>query len=89
MTPESVLTVISHSLTITTMLAAPLLLSALATGVLIGVLQAATQINEMTLTFIPKLMTLVVMLIVSGPWMLQLIMRYTIGLFNEIPSLIG
>jgi flagellar biosynthetic protein FliQ len=89
MTPESVLTVISNSLTITTMLAAPLLLSALATGVLIGVLQAATQINEMTLTFIPKLMTLVVMLIVSGPWMLQLIMRYTIGLFNEIPSLIG
>ncbi|MGI9341430.1 MAG: flagellar biosynthesis protein FliQ [Gammaproteobacteria bacterium] len=89
MTPESVLTVISHSLTITTMLAAPLLLSALATGVLIGVLQAATQINEMTLTFIPKLMTLVVMLIVSGPWMLQLIMRYTITLFNEIPGLIG
>ena len=89
MTPESVLTVISNSLTITTMLAAPLLLSALATGVLIGVLQAATQINEMTLTFIPKLMTLVVMLLVAGPWMLQLIMRYTIGLFNEIPGLIG
>lgn len=89
MSPESITTIISHSLTITTMLAAPLLLSALATGVLIGVLQAATQINEMTLTFIPKLMTLVIVLIVAGPWMLQLIMGYTINLFNDIPAMIG
>lgn len=89
MSPESITTIISHSLTITTMLAAPLLLSALATGVLIGVLQAATQINEMTLTFIPKLMTLVIVLIVAGPWMLQLIMGYTINLFNNIPAMIG
>lgn len=89
MTPESITTIVSHALTITTMLAAPLLLSALATGVLIGVLQAATQINEMTLTFIPKLMTLVVMLIIAGPWMLQLIMSYTTTLFNDIPGMIG
>ncbi|MFQ5633831.1 MAG: flagellar biosynthesis protein FliQ [Gammaproteobacteria bacterium] len=89
MTPESVLTIVSNSLTVTTMLAAPLLLSALATGVLIGVLQAATQINEMTLTFIPKLITLVIVLIVAGPWMLQLIMSYTITLFNQIPGMIG
>jgi len=89
MTPESVLTIVSNSLTITTMLAAPLLLSALATGVLIGVLQAATQINEMTLTFIPKLMSLVIVLIIAGPWMLQLIMSYTINLFNQIPTMIG
>lgn len=89
MTPESVLTIVSNSLTITTMLAAPLLLSALATGVLIGVLQAATQINEMTLTFIPKLMALVIMLMIAGPWMLQLIMSYTINLFNQIPTMIG
>jgi flagellar biosynthetic protein FliQ len=89
MTPESVLTIVSDSLTITTMLAAPLLLSALATGVLIGVLQAATQINEMTLTFIPKLMALVIMLMIAGPWMLQLIMSYTINLFNQIPTMIG
>ncbi|MBT8445300.1 MAG: flagellar biosynthesis protein FliQ [Gammaproteobacteria bacterium] len=89
MTPESVLTIVSNSLTVTTMLAAPLLLSALATGVLIGVLQAATQINEMTLTFIPKLMTLVIVLIIAGPWMLQLIMSYTINLFNQIPTMIG
>ncbi|MFW2404799.1 MAG: flagellar biosynthesis protein FliQ [Gammaproteobacteria bacterium] len=89
MTPESVLTIVSNSLTVTTMLAAPLLLSALATGVLIGVLQAATQINEMTLTFIPKLMALVIVLMIAGPWMLQLIMSYTINLFNQIPTMIG
>lgn len=89
MTPETVLSIISHSLAITTMLAAPLLLSALATGVFIGVLQAATQINEMTLTFIPKLITLVIALIVAGPWMLKLIMSFTITLFNNIPTMIG
>lgn len=89
MTPETVLTIVSHSLTITTMLAAPLLLSALATGVFIGVLQAATQVNEMTLTFIPKLMTLVTALVIAGPWMLKLIMSFTIDLFNSIPDLIG
>lgn len=89
MTPETVLTLASDSLGIAALLAAPLLLTALATGVAIGVLQAATQINEMTLSFIPKLLTLVIALVVTGPWMLQLIISYTRGLFASIPQLIG
>ena len=89
MTPETVLTVASQALSVTTMLAAPLLLTALATGIFVGVLQAATQINEMTLTFIPKLLTLVIALLVAGPWMLKLIMRFTENLFASIPSMVG
>ncbi len=89
MTPEMVLTVATDSLTVATMLAAPLLLSALATGVAIGVLQAATQINEMTLSFIPKLLVLVAALLIAGPWMLQVIINYTKTLFASIPQMIG
>ncbi len=89
MTPETVLTVARESLTVATLLAAPLLLSALATGVFIGVLQAATQINEMTLSFIPKLLVLVITLVVAGPWMLQLITKYTQALFAAIPGMVG
>lgn len=89
MTPETVLTVASESLTVTSMLAAPLLLSALATGVFVGVLQAATQINEMTLSFIPKLLSLVVALLVAGPWMLKIILAYTRNLFAAIPGMLG
>ena len=89
MNPETVLALGQEALTLTTLLAAPLLLGALATGLLIGVLQAATQINEMTLSFIPKLLALVAMLIFAGPWMLGEIMTYTTTLFNAIPGLLG
>jgi flagellar biosynthetic protein FliQ len=89
MTPESVLTIASESLTLTALLAAPLLLVTLITGVLVGVLQAATQINEMTLSFIPKLLALVLTLLFTGPWMLQLITGYTRTLFNNIPGMLG
>ncbi|WKZ13471.1 MAG: flagellar biosynthesis protein FliQ [Gammaproteobacteria bacterium] len=89
MTPEMVLTVARESLTVTVMVAAPLLLAALVTGVLVGVLQAATQINEMTLSFIPKLLALVLMLLATGPWMLQLLTSYTRTLFGNIPSMLG
>ncbi len=89
MTPEAILTVGESALKVTILLAAPLLLSALAIGLFIGVLQAATQIQEMTLSFIPKLMVLVVALIVAGPWMLGLITDFTIQLFESIPDLIG
>ena len=89
MTPETVLTIASESLTLTALLAAPLLLVTLITGVLVGVLQAATQINEMTLSFIPKLLALVLTLLMTGPWMLQLITGYTRTLFTNIPSMLG
>ncbi len=89
MTPETVLTIASESLTLTALLAAPLLLVTLISGVLVGVLQAATQINEMTLSFIPKLLALVVTLLITGPWMLQLITGYTRTLFTNIPGMLG
>jgi flagellar biosynthesis protein FliQ len=89
MTPETVLTIAQQALTVATMLAAPLLLGALATGLVIGVLQAATQINEMTLSFIPKLLALVVTLLLVGPWMLREIMFFTTNLITSIPGLLG
>ena len=89
MTPELVLTIAREALTVTVLLATPLLLAALVTGVVVGILQAATQINEMTLSFIPKLLALVVTLLVTGPWMLQLLTSYTKNLFQTIPGMLG
>jgi flagellar biosynthetic protein FliQ len=89
MTPETVMTIGQRALEITMLLAAPLLLAALLIGLLVGVFQAATQINEMTLSFIPKLVGMAVTLVVAGPWMLKLIVGYTRELFESIPGLIG
>jgi len=89
MTPESVMTIGQHALEMTMMLAAPLLLVALAVGLLVGIFQAATQINEMTLSFIPKLIAIAVALMVAGPWMLRELIGYTRGLIESIPSLVG
>jgi flagellar biosynthetic protein FliQ len=89
MTPETVMTLAQHALTVTTMLAAPMLIAALIAGLAVGMIQAATQINEMTLSFIPKLLVLVATLFIAGPWMLKLIVSYTRQLFESIPSLIG
>ena len=71
------------------LLAAPLLLVALAIGLLVGIFQAATQINEMTLSFIPKLIGMAVALLVAGPWMLRELVSYTRTLIESIPSLVG
>lgn len=71
------------------MLAAPLLLTALAVGLLVSLFQAATQINEMTLSFIPKLLGVVATAVIAGPWMLATILDYTRNLFNSIPQMVG
>ena len=89
MTPEMVTTIGQQALWVTMMIAAPLLLSALAVGLLVGMFQAATQINEMTLSFIPKLLVLVLALVLAGPWMLSVIANYTKSLMEQIPSLIS
>jgi len=89
MTPETVMTVGTRALEITLLLAAPLLLVALATGLLVGVFQAATQINEMTLSFIPKLLAIAATIAIAGPWMIKLIVDYTRELIQSIPGLIG
>jgi flagellar biosynthetic protein FliQ len=89
MTPEMVLDVGQEALWVTALLAAPLLISALAVGLLVGMVQAATQIQEMTLTFIPKLAVLGIALVVAGSWMLGLISDFSINLIERIPELIG
>lgn len=89
MSPDLVMTIGQRALEITIMLAAPLLLTALLVGLLVGVFQAATQINEMTLSFIPKLIGMAVAVVVAGPWMLKVIVGYTRELFESIPGLIG
>ena len=89
MTPETVMTIGRQALEMTMMLAAPLLLVALAIGLLVGIFQAATQINEMTLSFIPKLISMAVALLVAGPWMLRELVSYTRALIESIPSLVG
>jgi flagellar biosynthetic protein FliQ len=79
----------SRALEITLMLAAPLLLVALVTGLIVGAFQAATQINEQTLSFIPKLVAMALVLVIAGPWMLKVLVSYTRELFESIPGLIN
>jgi flagellar biosynthetic protein FliQ len=89
MTPDTVMAIGSRALEMALALAAPLLLAALVTGVVIGAFQAATSINEMTLSFIPKLIALALTLAVAGPWMLKMIVGYTRELIMSIPGLIS
>jgi flagellar biosynthetic protein FliQ len=88
MSPEEVLAVGRHALEVTLLLAAPLLLTALVVGLLVGIFQAATQVNEMTLSFIPKLIAMAAALMLASPWMLKLIVAYTRELFESIPGLL-
>ncbi len=89
MTPETVTSIGEQALWVTMLISAPLLLSALAIGLLVGMFQAATQINEMTMSFIPKLLVLVIALRIAGPWMLTIITNFTRQLMEQIPSLIA
>ncbi|NCG07592.1 MAG: flagellar biosynthesis protein FliQ [Gammaproteobacteria bacterium] len=89
MGPETVLDIGREALWLAVLLAGPMLGAALAVGLFIGVIQAATQIQEMTLSFIPKLLALVVVLFVVGPWMLRVIVTFSERLFLEIPGLVG
>jgi len=88
MTPEAVLNLGQQALQLALLLAAPLLLVSLAVGLLVGVFQAATQINEMTLSFIPKLLALGATLLFAGPWMLQLLTEFTRRLIENIPGVV-
>lgn len=88
MSPDTVIEIGRRSLEITSLISAPLLLAALAAGLAIGLFQAATQIQDMTLSFIPKLALMVVVLGLSGSWMLQMLMDYTQALFAMIPTLV-
>lgn len=89
MTPETVITLGNDALHLTIILMAVLLLPALAVGLLVSLFQAATQINEMTLSFIPKLLVTVAVLVVGGSYILGALSDYTVRLFQSIPGLIG
>jgi len=89
MTPELVLQIAQRALELTLVLMAILLLPALAVGLLVSMFQAATQINEMTLSFIPKLLVTVLAIVLAGPLMIRLLTDYTISLFRDIPGFIG
>lgn len=89
MNSQAVLTIGQQALEMTLLISAPLLLTALAVGLLVSVLQAATQINEMTLSFIPKLIAIFVVLVVTGPWMLATFVDYMERLLTGIPGAIG
>ena len=89
MTPQSVVTIGQQALYVMLVLSAPLLLTALVVGLVVSILQAATQINEMTLSFIPKLVAMVAALVMAGPWMITYYVDYVKRLFESIPTVIG
>ena len=89
MTPQTVMAIGQGALELTLIISAPLLLSALIVGLIVSVFQAATQINEMTLSFIPKLVAIFAALLISGPWIITMLTDYMRRLFGNIPALIG
>ena len=89
MTPESVMTMGRQAMEITLMVAAPMLLVALIIGLIVSIFQAATQINEQTLSFIPKLVGIFAAMVIAGPWMLSVMLDYMRQLFSNIPAMIG
>ncbi|HEY0847053.1 MAG TPA: flagellar biosynthesis protein FliQ [Noviherbaspirillum sp.] len=89
MTPETVMTMGRQAIEVTMMVAAPMLLVALAVGLIVSIFQAATQINEMTLSFIPKLVGIFVTMIIAGPWMLTIMLDYMRQMLTSIPSMVG
>ncbi len=89
MTPESVMYMGRHAIEVTLLLSAPLLLAALIVGLIISIFQAATQINEATLSFIPKLIAVFLVLIIAGPWMLGIMTDYLHEILVSIPGMTG
>ncbi|HEY2605907.1 flagellar biosynthesis protein FliQ [Paraburkholderia sp. RL18-103-BIB-C] len=89
MTPESVMTLAHQAMYIGLLLSAPLLLVALVIGLVVSLFQAATQINESTLSFIPKLLAIAVTLVIAGPWMLTTMLDYLRHTLTSIPTLVN
>lgn len=86
MTEDIVISLGRDAIWTTVLLAAPLLISALIVGLVVSIIQAVTQINESTLTFIPKMLTIVVVMIILAPWMTQMLTSYTTELFTSLPN---
>jgi flagellar biosynthetic protein FliQ len=86
---DQVINLATHAMTLAMEVGGPLLLVGLVVGLLVSIFQAATQIQEQSLSFIPKIIGVAVMIVVLGPWMLNQLVAYTEGLFNSIPTLVG
>lgn len=89
MSPEEVMGIAYQGMRVTLFLAGPLLITALLIGLLVSLFQAATQINEMTLSFIPKILGVFAALVLAGPWLLKLITNFTRELFTNIPVMLS
>lgn len=89
MTPETVMTMGRQAMEITLLVSAPLLLVALIIGLVVSIFQAATQINEATLSFIPKLVGVFIALVIAGPWMLSVMLDYMRQVFSGIPGMVS
>ncbi len=89
MNSQGVLTLGAQAMQVMLMVAAPLLLTALVVGLLVSIFQAATQINEQTLSFIPKLVAMLVVLMIAGPWMISIFTDFMRRVFESIPGAIG
>ena len=89
MTPSSVIEIGRVAIEVTLLVATPMMLAALITGLVVSIFQAATQINEMTLSFVPKLIAMFLTLVLAGPWMLTVLTDYMRRLFESIPGMIG
>lgn len=85
---EFAIEVVGQAIRVTLMLAAPMLLGALVIGILVSIFQAVTQINEQTLSFIPKILVIIGALVIFSPWMMETMVTYTQDLFTNIPELI-
>ena len=89
MTPEVAVDLFRSALWLTTLMVAVLVIPSLLVGLLVAMFQAATQINEQTLSFLPRLLVMLVTLIVAGPWLVQTLMEYILQLYGSSPQLIG
>ncbi len=89
MTPEHVVSIFQNALEVTLLMCMVVLVPALIVGLIVSMLQAATQINEMTLSFIPKLIITVLTLMLAGPWLLRVLMEFTQTLLHDIPYIVG
>ena len=89
MTPDTVIEIGRQAIEVTLLVSAPMLIAALVVGLIVSIFQAATQLNESTLQFVPKLVVMFLLLLLAGPWMLQYLIDYIQRLFTSIPQLIG
>ncbi|MNN50276.1 Flagellar biosynthetic protein FliQ [compost metagenome] len=89
MTPEVAVDLFRDALWLTTLMVAILVVPSLLVGLMVAMFQAATQINEQTLSFLPRLLVMLITLIVAGPWLVQKFMEYITTLYTSIPQLIG